>query len=843
MPTLSIDSRLIEYSEAKTILEIADSAGIYIPRLCHHPDLPAAGEVTLSEFIFQGNTKIEGEKPDIKLGDQAHCNLCIVEIEGQSEPLRSCATLVENGMVIRTDTSKLLDLRRQSLGKILATHPHACLTCAQKEGCSRIDCSSNVPVDERCCVLLGNCELEKICDYIGIPADTPKFVPKNYPIIKGDPLFNRDYNLCIGCLRCVRVCRDVREADVLGAVWKDDRIWIGALKEGDLREADCLFCGACVEVCPTGALLDKENVPAVRREKSLPCTEKCPAGIDIPRYLKLIAQGRDLEALNLIRSRVPFPGILGYVCFHPCEANCRRKYIDQAVPICALKRFVADKIPVEDIPLPQKKADTGKSVAIIGAGPAGLTAAYYLSLAGHRVDLYDEADQLGGMLRYAIPDYRIPPEVVDRELEQLNNLGISFHQGQKIDNKFGISKLKEKGFNAILIAAGTSKSKVLNIENSELENIFTGLEFLKSAKINRAPRLDGRTIVIGGGNVAIDAAMTAVRLGSNSVKMVCLEKRDEMPAHEWEIAQAEEENIEILASWGPLRFLGHNGHLSDIELRRCTRVFDPQGKFSPQYDENEIITIPADYAIITIGQEVDKDLLNHLEDLCKDRKNLLKASKNFELGIEGVYAVGDVLRGPSSVVEAIADGRLVAEVMDKYLGGNGLLEFTPEMAGLDDSRLNSTSASIRQPRQSGKVADPRTRISGFEIIENTYDENTARQQAQRCLQCHLRQLITPVKFPPERWLVLANDVVEAVPDVEGVFQLLDDEKKILRISGAARLKQSLLECLDNPGNAKYFVWEEDPMYTKRESELIQQYLQKHGELPAGGIGDDLDDLF
>jgi NADPH-dependent glutamate synthase beta subunit-like oxidoreductase len=841
--TLKINGNQVECLEGRTILEAADAAAIYIPRLCYHPDLPATGEVLLSERVFQGNSEIVGEKSGVAVGDTAHCNLCLVQVQGLDKPVNACITPIEEGMDIQSETPEIIALRKQALSKILATHPHACLTCAQKEGCSRTSCSTNVAVEERCCVLLGRCEIGKVSEYIGIPGDTPRYLPRNLPVIKDDPLFDRDYNLCISCLRCVRVCRDVRGADILGAAWKDDHAWVGTLKKGNLVEAECRFCGACVEVCPTGALLDKDNVPKVTRDADLPCVGGCPAGIDIPRYLKLISMGRYKDALEVIRSRVPFPGILGYVCFHPCEDACRRGSIDQAVAICSLKRFVADEVPLEELTPVNKNPDSGKKVAVIGSGPAGLTAAYYLNLSGHRVDIFDENDKPGGMLRHGIPAYRLPDEVLDRELESLENAGIDFKMNRYICEDFGIDGMKSSGYDAILIAVGTSASKMIDVESSDAEGIYPALDFLRSAKSDNQPALSGKTVVIGGGNVAVDAAMTSYRLGAEKVTLVCLESRKEMPAHDWEIAQAEEEGVEVINSRGPKKFVSDNGHVSSIEFKKCVRVFDEQGKFNPVYDESDVIKIDADFVVVAIGQETRGAVVDYIKEKQNFAGGLLKVNNEYATGIVGVFAAGDVVKGPSSVIEAIAAGRKSAEAIDRYLGGNGLMEVEPVFSEADNPRLESGPEAILRERRTGKIAEPAARKKRFCVIEETLEETAARLEAQRCLQCHLRQRITPVILPPALWLPFDRENVEKAPESEGVFQLLDAGKKAIKIKGTADLRKDLFESLENPGSAVYFEWEEDPMYTKRESELIQQYLQQYGEMPGGGAGDDLDDLF
>jgi len=481
-------------------------------------------------------------------------------------------------------------------------------------------------------------------------------------------------------------------------------------------------------------------------------------------------------------------------------------------------------------------------VAVVGAGPAGLTAAYYLHALGHEVQIFDQAEKPGGMLRHVIPDYRLPQEVLDRELQSLERAGIQFQPSQRFGDGLNIDSFRSQGFDAIIVAVGTPISKELSVEGSDFEGIHQGLEFLRSAKERREPGLSGKVVVIGGGNVAIDAAMTALRLGGEDVSLVCLESRDEMPAHHWEIEQAESEGIRIHNSWGPLRFQSASGRVSGVDLKKCSRVFDDQGRFNPEYDCSVTHHLPANHVVITIGQDVDGSLFESAPGLKKGPGGVLKVDQNFVTSLDGVFAAGDAVRGPSSVVETIADGRKLADSVDNYLGGNGVPHIVPDISEVLDPKLDGDARAVTRSRQRGKVADPLFRTSGFELLEKTLNPEMAKMEAERCLACHLRLQITPVTLPPELWLPLTADSVASIPEVEGVVQLLNGEKKIVKISGSANIRQCLQECLENSGGAVYFLWEQDAMYTKRESELIQQYLQEHGEMP-GGSGGDLDDLF
>ena len=325
----------------------------------------------------------------------------------------------------------LKKIRQQKLAPILARHPHACLACAQAAGCSRTQCSSNVPEDERCCPKFGNCELQAVVNHVGISSDTPRWIPTKQPVLDAEPLFVRDYNLCIGCTRCVRACEDLRGVGALGFVFDaKGGIQVGTLAP-TLAESDCRFCTACVEVCPTGAIIDK-RLPAGSREEALvPCRSACPAGLDVPEYLRQIAAGRPDQALAVIRERVPLPGVLGRVCVHPCEDKCRRGEVNQAISICLLKRYAADAAGAGEKPSIPKLPATGKRVAIVGAGPAGLAAAFFLARKGHAAVIFEAEAQPGGMLRYGIPAFRLPPEVLEAEIQDILDLGVEIKTGHE----------------------------------------------------------------------------------------------------------------------------------------------------------------------------------------------------------------------------------------------------------------------------------------------------------------------------------------------------------------------------------------------------------------------------
>jgi NADPH-dependent glutamate synthase beta subunit-like oxidoreductase/Pyruvate/2-oxoacid:ferredoxin oxidoreductase delta subunit len=842
---LTIDGQELEAEINETILQVADRAGIYIPRLCYRPGLPPSHDMKPAESgVYREGKQITADNNEPFHG----CQLCIVQLQGHNEFMTSCDTIVIDGMVVNTNTNELQAKRKEHLIKILKDHPHVCLTCAQKEGCSRTQCSANVPDDQKCCIQLGNCEVEKVADYIGISPETPQYVPQGLSCDESEPLFVRDYNFCIGCLRCVRACTEISGADVLGFVNQNSKMFVGPKRASSFPDADCRYCGLCVEVCPTGAMLDKNPQAGERESWLVPCRNTCPARIDVPRYIQYIAQGKPADAVAVIREKVPFPGVLGRVCFHPCEEVCRRNEINDAMAIRSLKRFAADN----DTGVWKEKADentnkypkTGKKVGIIGGGPAGLTNAYYLSRKGHEVTIYESEGILGGMLAWGIPNYRLPESVLKQEIQEILSTGINVKTNTKVGKDITFDEVKNNN-DAVFIAIGATESRRIDLEGSDLDNVYWGMDFLKAVNLGNEVKIGKNIIVIGGGNVAVDVAMAARREGAEKVQLVCLEKRDEMPAFDWELKEAVEEQVDIKPSWGPKRIIGTDGKVDGIELKHCISVFDENGKFAPKYNEDETISIDADTIILAIGQATDFSLLSNQTGI-EIAGGCLKISEDtFEIST-GIYAGGDAVMQPGSVIVAIANGRCAATSIDKYLGGDGEI----------DEQLLSEQSKLESPAKVEKIAQ-RHRIEESKLDINQrlcYDElclgfdgGAAVTEAQRCLCCNLRFELPEVILPPEDVLAFTAENVQAISEnLEGVFQLFDSEKNILVIKGTQDIKAGLFEFLESAEKSKFFTYEEDKMYSKRESELIQVYLQKHGQMPPGdgtGGADDMDDLF
>ncbi len=814
-------------SKGTTILEAARKIDVYIPAICFHPDLPSPIEAKSIKAVYRGTQKIDNRSSEKEFEG---CKLCLVQVEGREELVLACCTPVSENMKVRTETQQVQKARKTQLMHILAKHPHACLICAQKEGCTTEPCSTNVPVEERCCPEFGKCELERVSEYIGIREDTPRYIPQNLPIIENEPLFLRDYNLCIGCTRCVRVCQEVRGVGALGFVHKNDEVLVGTV-EPTFIDSDCKFCGACVELCPTGALRDKE-LKATKHEVALiPCKYTCPANVDVPRYVKLISEGKFANAAAVAREKLPLPNVLAHACSRPCESACRRLDVNEAVSICGLKRFAMEN---DDKTWKDKLEPTkpkGKKIAIIGSGPAGLSAAYYLARLGYQATVFETMSEPGGMMRYGVQEYRLPKEIVDKDIREIVNLGVEIKTDAALGKDFTVESLKNEGYDAILISVGLQTSRKLKVEGADLAGIVGGLEFLRNVRLGKASNLEGKALVIGGGSVAIDTALTALRLGANNVQLACLEKTEEMPAFPWEVQQALEEGVKIHNSFGVNKILGKNGRVAAVELMRCLSVFDKEGRFNPSFNEEETMQIEIDTLILAIGQAPDLPSLTASQLKLSESGLIDVNSSTLETSMSSVFACGDIAEGPTSIVKALASGKQGAFAIDKYFGGTGNLEDR----FIEVEKPNPWLGKMEEFGYKHSIQMPclpiDERKGNFSEVELGYDEKMARDEASRCLRCDLRMDIQQAYQPPEKWLPLSEEGLKTVLETEGVYQLLNDDKEIIYIKGTMNLKKELEQQLTTGTKAKYFIYEEAKMYTMRESESLQQYMKRHGKMP------------
>jgi NADPH-dependent glutamate synthase beta subunit-like oxidoreductase/ferredoxin len=843
MIALTIDGLEIQARDGATVLEAADGADLYVARLCSHPALPPVdpGELEPWQEVFQGPVSTRHVQGG---GSHEGCSLCLVRVEGQNEPVRACVTRVEAGMRVTTSDDDIESRRRGRLREIFATHPHACLQCAQKAGCALEPCSTNVAKEERCCPIFHNCELRKVAEYVGIPADTPRYRPAGLAVVENEPLYLRDYNLCIGCLRCVRICRDVRQVDALGFVLDENGEPVVGTKAPTLADSGCRFCSSCVEVCPTGALRLQFEDARLDGGLSTRCIADCPAGMDVPRYLREVRRGEFARAVAVVREAAPLPRVLGQVCFRPCEDRCLRGALSEPVAICALKRAALDhagdaiwKSYLRPAPA------TGKTIAIVGAGPAGLTAAWFLKLKGHEVTLLDSQHLAGGWMRDGIPRYRLSRDVLDADIDEILELGIELRTGVEVGKDIQLDELRAS-HDAVFVAAGARRAKELRCDGVELPDVEGGLELLKAVGLDGGAELPDfggeRVVVIGGGDVAIDVARTALRLGSGEVHLYCLEGRGEMPAHAREVDEAEREGVVIQPGWGPVKIAGA-GRVERVDFQKCLSVFDERGRFAPQFDAASRVSQEADRVLIAIGQEPAIGFLEGIEPTSAG--NVRVDADSMATSLDGVFAGGDIVSGPASVVGAVAHGRRAASGIDRYLGGDGKIDFpllNETELELELGRVENFAGLTREPMPRSERGDA---MHSFALLETGYDPEAARREADRCLRCDLKLLIPPPLAPPEPWLELTRENIVRVPQSEGVYQLLGDDKVVYAIKGVEDLRSALTEIATTSTKARFFLFDEDPMFSKRESELIQEYLREHGRMPPGEGEDDLDDLF
>ena len=755
--TLSIDGVEVKANKGMTVLEAAQKANIYVPTLCAHPDLSPFGA----------------------------CRLCAVEIEGVPGFPSACITLAGDGMIVHNHTPLVREVRRHFLSIILSRHPHICLTCEYRDLCNpQQECKKDIPVAERCCSLFDHCELQKVAEHIGISDDIPRYVPNSLPVIKDEPLFDQDYSLCIHCGRCVRACQELSGVYAFGFVTHDDILEERPVGSSFLQSG-CKFCGACVAVCPTNALSDRDISWDEAESTLVPCKSACPAGMDVPRYVDLITQGKFAQAIAVIREKVPFPATLGRVCFAPCEDACRRGALNEPIAIRTLKRFAAE----QDTGLwrqgSKRAPATGKRVAIVGSGPAGLTAGYYLAKLGHSVTVFEALPEPGGMMRFGIPQYRLPRKILDAEIEDIKSVGVDIRTNSRVDS---LDELFQQGYRAIFLAVGAHQGIGIGVEGEDSPGVIDCVSFLRDVSSGVEVGLGERVAVIGGGNAAIDSARTALRLGAREVTIIYRRSRAEMPASSSEVEEALSEGIDIILLAAPSKINQRNGALRLECLRMKLGRPDASGRRRPMPIKWSEFAMDFDTIIAAIGQMPQ---IPGQFRLATAQGNTLQAnSDTLATARDGVFAGGDAARGPASVIQAIVDGRQAAISIDRYLGGQGIVdetlvqvEETSPWLGRDGdfarrhrvpistlpTDLRTGKFSQRHAAETGwllaeQLSDafagwaadqrpwqvPQLRLGDFPEVELGWDEEQAMAEAERCLKCHLRCNISSVILPPTR---------------------------------------------------------------------------------------------
>ncbi len=496
-----------------------------------------------------------------------------------------------------------------------------------------------------------------------------------------------------------------------------------ALSDNIVIDTDkCVFCSICVNTC----ILDN------LRMKLAPCRQACPLGVNCQGYVQLIARGEESKAMELLRQDLPFPGILGRICSHPCEEKCHRKEQEgEAVAIRHLKRYIADQFTGEKIPLPEILPDTGKDVAIVGSGPAGMMAACDLRTHGHSVTIFDSEKEPGGMLRWAIPDFRLPQSILDREMELLVDMGVSFQCNVTIGKDKSMETLKNE-FDAIIAATGCPGHGMLHIDGEENPGAYHGLPFLKLVREGKILEIGKKIVVIGGGNVAVDSAQTALRLGAEEVTMVTLESNNELPAFPEAIKSAAAEGIKFQYSWGNPKLNFSDEQLIGIDFQRCVQVFDNCGCFAPSFDDCQLHYMDVDTVIIAIGQQADKVFLESSGLI--QNSEMVVDPLTLQSKDEKIFVAGDIQTGPSSVIHAMASGQEAAESVNRFLNGEHL-RFGRQYPGPIETQFDIDTSMGSVDKRIIIDEHCSTGKGDFQEIELSISQEAARKEAKRCYSC------------------------------------------------------------------------------------------------------------
>ena len=546
-----------------------------------------------------------------------------------------------------------------------------------------------------------------------------------------------------------------------------------------VEKQNCVACGKCVEACPAGAvklgqkLCDKEGCEITYPRIPLPgdqpwgehmwshnyrdtnrincydtgtapCKTACPAHIGIQGYLQLAKEGRYEDALALIKKDNPLPAVCGHVCNRRCEDACTRGTIDEAVAIDEVKRFIAERdlnaetrfIPKKTIP--SLKGGFKEKIAIIGAGPAGLSCAYFLALTGYKPTIFEKNAEPGGMLRYGIPSYKLEKDLLAAEIDVIRQLGVEIRCGVEVGKDVTIEDLREQGYKGFYAAIGCQRGRKPGISGENAEGAYTAVDFLRKAGGSESFPLEGDVVVVGGGNVAIDAARVSSRCTDAKISMFCLETREKMPASNEEIEEALEEGIELNCGWGPKEILEEDGHVRGIVFKKCTRVFDAQGRFSPEYDENDTVTVPCRHVIFSVGQAIDwGHMLDNLHVKLRPNGGALANKLTYQTSEPDIFVGGDVYTGPKFAIDAIAAGREGAVSLHRYVHENCTLTIgrnRRDFIELDKENIKVETYDSSS-RQIPPKADVKEQAKTFRDLSQSLSEEQVKKETSRCLSC------------------------------------------------------------------------------------------------------------
>ena len=546
-----------------------------------------------------------------------------------------------------------------------------------------------------------------------------------------------------------------------------------------VEKANCVACGKCVEFCPAGAvklgqkLCDKEgcevtypriplpseqpwgehmwshNYRDVNRINcydtgTAPCKTACPAHVAVQGYLKLAKEGRYDDALALIKKDNPLPAVCGHVCNRRCEDACTRGTVDEAVAIDEVKRFLAERdlnaetryIPKKTIP--SLKGGFDEKIAIIGAGPAGLSCAYYLALTGYKPTIFEKNEEPGGMLRYGIPSYKLEKDLLAAEIDVIRKLGVEIRCGVEIGKDITIEELREQGYRGFYVAIGCQRGRKPGITGENAKGAYAAVDFLREAGAKESFALEGDVVVVGGGNVAIDAARISSRCVDAKISMFCLEQREDMPASKEEIAEALEEGIELNCGWGPKEVLEDDGKVAGVVFKKCIRVLDEQGRFSPEYDEEQTVTIPCKHVIFSVGQAIEwGDMLDNLDLKRRPNGGALANKLTYQTSEPDIFVGGDVYTGPKFAIDAIAAGREGAISLHRYVHENCTLTIgrnRRDFVELDKNNISVDSYDTSK-RQIPAKADEKAQAATFRDLSHSLTEEQVKAETSRCLSC------------------------------------------------------------------------------------------------------------